>query len=72
MRHPAQQFTLTTGLSLLAAWLFLATPARAEFEIKESQIEKGEVELEYRGAVHWGFPTAERVEEGESGEVAEE
>ena len=54
MRHPARQFAVTTGLSLLAAWLFLATPAYAEFEIKESQVEKGEVELEYRGAVHWG------------------
>jgi hypothetical protein len=41
--HAAQQFALT-GLSLVTACLFLATAARAEFEIKESQIEKGEVD----------------------------
>lgn len=34
--------------------------ALAEFEIQESQVEKGEVELDYRGAVHWGFPGTER------------
>ena len=34
-------------------------PALAEFEIQEAGIEKGEVELEYRGAYHWGFPEAE-------------
>jgi hypothetical protein len=32
-----------------------AGPALAEFEIKEAGTEKGEIELEYRGAVHWGF-----------------
>ena len=32
-----------------------AKPALAEFEIQESQVEKGEIELEYRGAVHWGI-----------------
>ncbi|MGH6866111.1 MAG: hypothetical protein ACREDO_08090 [Methyloceanibacter sp.] len=33
-------------------------PVRAEFEIQESEIEKGEIELEYRGAVHQGIPSA--------------
>ena len=33
----------------------MTKPALAEFEIQESQVEKGEIELEYRGAVHWGF-----------------
>jgi hypothetical protein len=33
-----------------------ARPAQAEFEIQESEVEKGEVEVEYRGAVHWGVP----------------
>jgi hypothetical protein len=53
-------------------------PALAEFEIQETQVEKGEVELEYRGAVHWGFPRAEREEaeedeeEGEGGGALEE
>ena len=31
-------------------------PAFAEFNIQEAGIEKGEVELEYRGAYHWGVP----------------
>jgi hypothetical protein len=30
----------------------------AEFQIKEADIEKGEVELEYDGAYHWGVPKA--------------
>jgi len=66
----AQRLVLTAAISALAA-LGLAVgttkPALAEFEIQESQVEKGEVELEYRGAVHSGFPKAER-EEAEEGE----
>jgi hypothetical protein len=31
-------------------------PVLAEFQIQEAGIEKGEVELEYRGAYHWGVP----------------
>ena len=40
------------------AWSTLGptAPAFAEFEIQETQVEKGEVEVDYRGAVHWGFP----------------
>jgi len=44
-----------TGLTLGAT-----KPAFAEFEIQESQVEKGELEVDYRGAVHWGFPKAEK------------
>jgi len=46
----------------------------AEFEIQETQVEKGEVEFEYRGAVHWGFPKRERgaAEEGGEGGALEE
>ncbi len=33
-----------------------ASPAMAEFQIQEAGIEKGEVEIEYRGAYHWGVP----------------
>ena len=33
-------------------------PALAEFQIQEASIEKGETELEYRGAYHWGVPEA--------------
>jgi hypothetical protein len=31
-------------------------PVVAEFEIQEAEIEKGEIEIEYRGAYHWGVP----------------
>ena len=52
----------------MAFGLFIALdPVLAEFEIQEAGIEKGEVELEYRGAVHWGFPNAERGEADEGG-----
>ncbi|HET7210423.1 MAG TPA: hypothetical protein VFI85_01615, partial [Methyloceanibacter sp.] len=62
------------------AWAFVwlvaggTRPALAEFEIQESQVEKGEVELDYRGAVHDGFPRAEReaAEEDEEGGALEE
>ena len=66
----AQRLALTAAVSALAAsgLTILSTKvALAEFEIQESEVEKGEVELEYRGAVHWGFPKAER-EEAEEGE----
>jgi hypothetical protein len=83
----AQRLALPAAVSALttAGLIFgTTTPALAEFEIQESQVEKGEIELEYRGAVHWGFPKQEReeaeeAEEGEGegeeeevGEVAEE
>ena len=71
----AQHLTLTVAVSALAgAGLTIGTtkPALAEFEIQESQVEKGEVELEYRGAVHWGFPNAEREEADEDEEEGEE
>jgi hypothetical protein len=66
---------LASGLSWL---LLIPESAFAEFEIQESGVEKGEVELEYRGAVHWGFPGAEgegaggEEEEGDAGGVLEE
>lgn len=68
---------LTFVTSVLAAsglTILSADQAFAEFEIQESGVEKGEVEFEYRGAVHSGFPKAEReaVEEGEEGEEGEE
>lgn len=43
--------------------------ALAEFEIQESQVEKGEVEVDYRGAVHWGFPKGEEEAAGAGGVV---
>ncbi len=44
--------------AIAAVGLTLATPkpVLAEFQIQEADIEKGEVELEYRGAYHWGVP----------------
>jgi hypothetical protein len=73
----------TTRLSLTAAvsiWLASGATtitfdtALAEFEIQESQVEKGEIEFEYRGAVHSGFPRREREaeEEDDEGGVLEE
>lgn len=60
--------------ALAAAGLVIGTAklALAEFEIQESNIEKGRIELEYRGAVHWGFPKAEKEEAGGEGGVAQE
>ncbi|MGI8723895.1 MAG: hypothetical protein ACR2J1_00680 [Methyloceanibacter sp.] len=73
----AQRLALTVAASGLAAFglTFVTTDtAVAEFEIQESGVEKGEVELEYRGAVHWGFPRREResAEEGEGGGALDE
>ena len=56
------------------AWSTLGpmVPAFAEFEIQETQVEKGEVEVDYRGAVHWGFPRTggEAAEDGEEEDEA--
>ena len=57
----AQRLALSAAVSALATaglTIGMTKPALAEFEIQESEVEKGEVELEYRGAVHWGFPKA--------------
>ena len=64
----AQRLVLPAAVSVVAALgltVGTAKLALAEFEIQESQVEKGEVEFEYRGAVHWGFT------KGEKGEAAE-
>ena len=57
----AQRLGLTAAISALAALgLTVSTPkpALAEFQIQEADIEKGQLELEYRGAYHWGVPEA--------------
>ncbi len=66
----AQRLALFLGFFALAFAGLIAgnTSALAEFEIQESQVEKGEIELEYRGAVHDGFPKIESEEAGEEGE----
>jgi hypothetical protein len=71
----ARRLVLTAAIFALAAFGFTVgtvKQALAEFEIQESGVEKGEVELEYRGAVHWGFPKAEREEAGEEEGALEE
>ncbi len=72
----AQCLGLTAAIPALAALgLTFGTtkPALAEFEIQESQVEKGQLEFEYRGAVHWGFPGSEKNEAGEEeGAVGEQ
>jgi hypothetical protein len=77
----ARRLALTAGAAALAAFgltTVTTTIAFAEFEVQESGVEKGETELEYRGAVHWGFPRSEREgaeedeEEGEEGGALEE
>jgi hypothetical protein len=64
---------LTAAVSALAAGLTIGTPkpALAEFEIQESTVEKGEKELEYRGAVHWGFPKQEKEDAAADDDEAE-
>jgi hypothetical protein len=67
----AQRLALTAAISALASaslTIGITKPALAEFEIQESEVEKGEAELEYRGAVHSGFPKAEREEVEEDGD----
>src|SRR6476661_5477568 len=62
-----QHLTFTVAVSAIAtAGLTLAgtKPVLAEFQIQEAGIEKGEVEIEYRGAYHWGClkrPTRTRM-----------
>jgi hypothetical protein len=78
----AQRSALFLGFFALALAGLIAgnaRPALAEFEIQEAGVEQGEIELEYRGAVHDGFPRAEREEadeeeeeEGEGGALEEE
>ena len=85
LRYNLTGLRLAQRLALLAAASALATaalavgmskPAFAEFEIQESQVEKGEVEFEYRGAVHWGFPKSEKQDaaddDDEAGEAADD
>ena len=45
----------TAAVFLVVVIGLSAKPALAEFEIQESQVEKGKIELEYRGAVRWGI-----------------
>ena len=59
-------------LGFLLWTVFHPKAALAEYEIQESQVEKGETEAEYRGAVHWGVPEAAAEESGGSALEEEE
>jgi hypothetical protein len=82
LQRKLQHLACTVAVSAIAtAGLTLAgtKPVLAEFEIQEAGIEKGEVELEYRGAYHWGLPKSEpegeaagNADEEEQGAVEEE
>ena len=48
------KLTCLASCTVAGLLLFVTEPALAEFQIQV--IEKGEVELEYRGAYHWGVP----------------
>jgi hypothetical protein len=50
------RLTCLASCTTVGLLLFVTEPAFAEFQIQEAGIEKGEVELEYRGAYHWGVP----------------
>jgi len=66
LQRKLQHLAFTVAVSAIAtAGLTLAGTKQvlAEFEIQEAGIEKGEVELEYRGAYHWGLPQAEEDKE---------
>jgi len=66
LQRKLQHLAFTVAVSAIAtAGLTLAgtKPVLAEFEIQEAGIEKGEVELEYRGAYHWGLDQVEEDEE---------
>jgi hypothetical protein len=51
LRAVAVSALWVAGLTLVGS-----KPVLAEFEIQEADIEKGEIEIQYFGAVHWGLP----------------
>ncbi len=71
LQRKLRHLACTVAVSALAtAGLTLAgtKPVLAEFEIQEAGIEKGEVELEYRGAYHWGIPKTAKGNKAEEEE----
>jgi len=64
----------TAALSVVAAAGLTVTasrPALAEYEIQETGVEKGEAEVEYRGAVHSGFTKGEEKAAATEGAAAD-
>jgi hypothetical protein len=64
-QHLAAPVRLSAAIAAAGLMLVAGTKSvLAEFEIQEAEVEKGEIEIEYRGAYHWGIPrAAEGVEE---------
>ena len=56
---------VVTGIAVAGFTFSGATPALAEYEIEESRVEKGEAEIEYRGAVHFGIKKGEDDDDGD-------
>lgn len=56
---------LTTLFATIVVGFFASSARAVDFEIQEATVEKGEVELEYRGAVFDGQPKQSIVEEVE-------
>jgi hypothetical protein len=60
MMRPASHIVLRAAA--ITAVLFVSSaPALAEFEIQESTIDPGEIQLQYRGAWHSGIPPQEEA-----------
>jgi hypothetical protein len=55
-RRLKRAVSIRVGAATLVTAMLFATPARAEFEIQESTIAEGEIQLQYRGAQHGGVP----------------
>jgi hypothetical protein len=60
LQRKLRQLACVLAVPAMAAGSILGgtKPVLAEFQIQEAGIEKGEVEIEYRGAYHWGVPEA--------------
>jgi hypothetical protein len=61
LQRKLQHLASTVAITAMAAAVLSLTstkPVLAEFEIQEADIEKGEIEIQYFGAVHSGLPDA--------------
>jgi len=61
LQRKLQHLASAVAISAIAAAVLSLTGAKpgwAEYQIQEADIEGGSVEIEYRGAYHWGIPKA--------------
>jgi hypothetical protein len=58
---PRASHILLRAAATVAVSLVATAPAVAEFEIQESTIDPGEIQLQYRGAWHSGIPSQEEA-----------